>query len=263
MGVLLLVVLIHIISAMTLDRIIEYKEIDFYSEKIIKKTEDYTVAFVTDTHAIPANELREVVQKINERNVNVLLLGGDFPNGSAAYRTMQILSETKTKDGIFGVEGNHDDIEELAHAMKPHGIHLLDNEGTYLGENLYLAGVEDLWNRNPDIEKAVEGASSKDFVLLLCHNPDVVAMKQNMQKVDVMLSGHTHGGQITFFGIFAPALALRSDITEYGQLFTSGWVKTPNGDTVYVSNGIGQIETIPRIFARPQVIFMTLKSEKK
>lgn len=247
---------------MTFDRMIEYKEIDFASEKIAKETDGYTIAFVTDTHAIPADELREVVQKISERNVDVLLLGGDFPNGSAAYRTMQILAETKTKDGIFGIEGNHDDIEELAHAMKLHGIHLLENEGVYLKENLYLAGVEDLWNRNPDIKKATEKASSKDFVLLLCHNPDV-AMKQDMKKVDVMLSGHTHGGQITFFGFFAPALALRGNITEYGQMFKSGWVKTPNGGTVYVSNGTGQIETAPRIFARPQVIFLTLKSEKK
>lgn len=247
---------------MTLDRVIEYKEIDFFSEKITKKTDEYVIAFVTDTHAISANELREVVQKINERNVDVLLLGGDFPNGSAAYHTMQIFGETKTKDGIYGVEGNHDDIEELTHAMKLHGIHLLENEGTYLQENLYVAGVEDLWNRNPDIQKAIEGTSNEDFILVLSHNPDV-AMEQDMQKVNLMLSGHTHGGQMTFFGFFAPALALQRKITKYGQMFKSGWVKTPSGGTVYVSNGTGQIETVPRIFARPQVIFMTLRVEKK
>lgn len=264
LGIMVLVILMHVISALTLDRMIEYKEVEFSSEKITAKTDTdgYTIAFVTDTHAIPENELGEVVKKINERNVDVLLLGGDYANGSGAYQTMRILGETKTRDGIYGVDGNHDEVEEIADAMELHGIYLLENKGVYLKSGLYLAGVGDPWNRKPDIVRAVEGATEKDFVLLLSHNPDV-SMKPEMKSVDLMLSGHTHGGQITFFGIFAPALVLKDNITRYGQLFMSGWSKTPAGGRVYVSNGTGQFEEIPRVFARPQVIFLTLRSGKE
>jgi predicted MPP superfamily phosphohydrolase len=143
--------------------------------------------------------------------------------------------------------------------MEEYGIVPLSNNGVFIRDNLFLAGVEDLWNRRPDISKAIEEASPDNFVLLLAHNPDVT-MKQDTSGVDLILSGHTHAGQISFLGIWAPYFTFRTIITEYGQRFASGWSESRDGVPVYVTNGTG--EYMPRVFARPQVIIITLRSER-
>ena len=251
---------VHLASALTLDRQIQYREEDYASSKVSEALDGYTIAFITDTHALPAEDLREVVKRVNEYAPDLLLLGGDFPSqGGAPERSMEILSAVESADGIYGVEGNHDNHVELFAAMEKYGMVPLSNNGVTVHDGLHIAGVEDLWNRSPDIAKAIEAAGEDDFVLLLSHNPDV-AMLQNTANVDLILSGHTHGGYVTLFGAFAPALAWSGDITEYGDHFMSGWAKSRHGTDVFISNGTGYFEAIPRVFARPQVILLTLKT---
>jgi len=86
-------------------------------------------------------------------------------------------------------------------------------------------------------------------------------MKQDTESVDLILSGHTRGGHITFFGVWAPMLAFRKTITDSGQRFMSGWSESRDGIPVYVSNGTGKYTDIPRVFARPQIIIITLHTE--
>jgi len=250
---------IHLIHALTVDRIIEYKEVPFYSSKIPAEMDGYRITFITDTHYISDEQLSAVTQKLNGLQTDLLLLGGDFaPASGAPKSSMEILSQIETIDGIYGIEGNHDNYVDLFAAMEEYGITPLSNSGDYIREHFYLAGVEDLWNRTPDIAEAAKGASRNDFVLLLAHNPDIT-MKQDTTGIDLILSGHTHGGQCTFFGIWAPYFTLRHSITEYGQRFVSGWSKSADGVPVYVSNGTG--EFLPRVFARPQVIIITLHNK--
>ena len=255
---LFIVVLIHIFVALTLGRSLQYKEIPFHSSKVPAEMNGYKIAFISDTHAISAKELEGIVSRVNQWQTDLVVLGGDFPSiDDAPKRSMEILSKIESPDGIFGVEGNHDNYATLFAAMEEYGMHPLSNSGIYPREHFYVAGVEDLWNHEPNIEKAIAGTSADDFVLLLAHNPDVT-MQQNTTGVDLILSGHTHGGQITFFGVWAPALTLRKNITDYGQRFMSGWAQSHDGTPVYVSNGAGTFSGIPRVFARPQVILITL-----
>lgn len=254
-------VAIHVISALTLDRMLAYTEVSFSSPEIRPELDGYVMAFITDTHALPKAGLEAVVARLNERQIDLLLLGGDFPaQDGAPWRAMSVLARTQTRDGVFGVDGNHDNFQDLFAAMEAHGIRPLDNAGLYLRPGFYLAGVADLWRRQPDTGKAVQNADAKDFVLLVSHNPDV-SMLQDTAKVDLMLSGHTHGGHITLFGLWAPDLWPIRDITSYGHKFKSGWATAQHGTKVYVSRGVGPLETAPRIFARPQVVFITLKSQ--
>ncbi|MDR3240290.1 MAG: metallophosphoesterase [Clostridiales bacterium] len=254
------VILLHVFSALTLDRSIEYRRVAYASPKITPSLDGYTIAFVTDTHALPAEKLRQAVEKINAYHPDLLLLGGDFPSQSGApERSMEILSAVRASDGIYGVEGNHDHFPTLFAAMEKYGITPLSNSGAAIQEGLYLCGVEDLWNRSPNIAEAASGAEEDDFVLLVAHNPDVT-MRQDTANVDLVLSGHTHGGQITFLGLWAPALTLRRSITDYGRRFQSGWAKSKDGADVFVSRGTGTFSNIPRVFARPQIIVLTLKS---
>jgi predicted MPP superfamily phosphohydrolase len=138
----------------------------------------------------------------------------------------------------------------------------LGNEGLLVRQNLYLSGVEDLRRGHPDIAKATAGATPDDFVLLVTHNPDTLLLQEN-NRVDVALGGHTHGGQITFLGLWAPAMTFIRHVSRYGQKLRSGWVSTDGGTDLYIGNGLGNHFCIPRVFARPQVIFLTLRSKER
>lgn len=255
------IALIHIFSAFTLDRQMQYKQIRYSSEKVSADLDGYRIAFITDTHDISMERLQNVMQKLNASPPDLLVLGGDFPSSpDAVFRSMEILSAVNAKDGIYGVDGNHDHFRDLFAAMKANGITPVSNSGVTVRKHLYLAGTEDLWSRNPDVKKALKGAKSDDFVLLLAHNPDT-SMEQDTSDVDLILSGHTHGGHITFFGLWAPALMPKKSITLYGQRFMSGWAKNSIGTDVYTSNGTGYLKSVPRIFSRPQVILLTLESK--
>jgi len=254
----IIIVLIHVIHAVTLDRVIQYKEVPFYSERIPEEMKGYRIAFIVDTHNISEVRLQEVVRRLNDEELDLLILGGDFSRGEGEpARSIEILSQVVATDGIYGVEGNHDRFRELFAAMEEHNMHPLSNSGAYIRENFYLAGVEDIWRRAPDIAEATAGAGEDSFVILVSHSPDV-SMEQDTRNVDLILSGHTHGGQITFFGLWAPALAI-DWVTSYGHRFMSGWAESRDGTPVYVSNGTAGY--YPRVFARPQVILFTLYPE--
>lgn len=250
------ILLIHIVNGLTYGRNIEYKVVEYSSKKLPKALDGYKIAFVTDTHDVSEKDLKKIVEQINQEDADLLLLGGDYAPGEKAVKTIEILARSKTKDGIFGIEGNHDYFEMTFAAMRNEGIIPLENEGIKLRDGLFLGGVEDLWNRNPDLQKATKGAATDDFILILSHNPDV-AMQQEEVTFDLMLSGHTHAGQVTFFGVFAPAMF---DISSYGQRFMKGFCKGAAKRDVFVSRGVGSGGNIPRIFARPQLVILSLKS---
>ena len=258
LAILILTLLIHAIHALTLDRIIVYREVSFSSQSLPADMDGYQIAFLTDIHAVNDRRLRAVVEELSERQIDLLLLGGDIVwDTDALDSTMELLAQITTSDGIFGIEGNHDHYQELFGAMEAHDITPLSNSGAYVHEGFYLAGVEDLWNRNPDVATAIAEAEQDSFVLLLSHNPDV-SMKQDTTDVDLILSGHTHGGQLNFFGIWSIGLDSRV-ISDYGSRFQGGWAESQDGTPVYVCRGIG--EFYPRIFARPEGTLITLIRE--
>jgi len=257
-------VIVHAVSMLTLDRIIEYKEVTFRSDRVPEELVGYRIAFVSDTHSISAERLEKVVDRLSGADIDLLIIGGDFfSTEGGPLNSLGILSGTITSDGIYGVEGTgfHESHIDLAAAMGRFSIRLLSNDGVYIRDRLFLAGTEDVTRRNPDIKTAVRGAGPDDFILLVSHNPDIT-MEQDTEGIDLILSGHTHGGQITLFGIWAPALANSKSISKYGQRFMSGWAESRDGVPVYVSNGTGDMNGVPRIFAKPQVVIFTLSNLK-
>jgi len=254
--------IIHIAHSFTLDRIVRYVEVDFYSEVWPAELDGYRIAFMTDMHLITDEDMAAVVTELNERNIDLLLLGGDFADYSRTaphYQgTVREISRTHTTDGIFGVEGNHDNYISLFEAKERYGIMPLDNSGMRIRQGFYLAGVQDMWNRNPNIEEAVAGANVDDFVLLVSHNPDV-SMMQSTNGIDLILSGHTHDGQITFFGF--PFYLLRGSISDYGTRFAYGFAYSADDVPVFTSRGVGVYYRWPRIFSRPEVVIFTMYNE--
>jgi len=256
------VVAIHVLHSFTLDRIIQYVEVPFRSLRVPPALDGYRIAFITDTHGISERRMAGVVDRLNKSGIDLLLLGGDFHNDiERAGRTVEILSGVRATDGIYGVEGNHDTFVDLFAVMKANGMTPLFNTGVHVRDNFFLAGTADkktFWPVAASIADATENANPNDFVLLLTHNADIT-MRQPTGGIDLIVSGHTHGGHITFFGLWAPALTLSRAVTRYGQRFMSGWAKSRDGVPVYVSNGTGGY--FPRVFARPQVIIFTLRHQ--
>jgi len=255
--VIALVPVIHVIHGLTLGRIIYFNEITFYSDAWPAELNGYKIAFITDKHTISDERMAEVIKELNERNINLLLLGGDFSMENDHYRgTLREISKAITTDGIAGVEGNHDNYAKLFAKKEELGITVLNNNGIRIHENFFLAGVHDMWNRNPNIEEAIQEARGDDFILLISHNPDV-SMRQNTQNTNLILSGHTHGGHITFFG-WPFFLHLRT-ITAYGTRFAHGFAYSRDNTPVFTSSGVGDYDWL-RTFNRPEVVIFTMQT---
>ena len=256
--ILIIIVLVHAIHALTFDLIVVYEEITLSTPNIPQELDGYLIAFITDTHVEFKERLSDVVDELNKRQVDLLLLGGDYTfDHNDLEKTMLLISQVKTVDGIYGVIGNHDHNETLLPAFQKYGIIPLINSGYYIHDGFYLAGVDDLWKGNPDIETATKDANDGSFILLLAHNPDT-SMEQDTTGVDYIICGHTHGGQLNLFGFLSIGLDARL-ISHYGTRFKSGWAESQDGTPVYVSRGLG--EFYPRVFARPEVTLITLVRE--
>jgi len=265
--IIAIIPIIHIVHSLTLDRIIRYVEIDFISENWPAELDGYRIAFMTDMHSITDEDMAEVIAELNERNLDLLLLGGDFSSdvfrgGNHYQGTVREISRAITTDGIFGVDGNHDHYARLFYAKERYGIVPLGNTGVEIREGFYLAGVHDLWNRGnnvleANIADAIANANEDDFILLITHNPDI-SMQQPTLGINLMVAGHTHGGQVTFFGF--PFYLLRRGITNYGLRFAHGFNYSADGVPIFTSRGVGPYYNWPRIFARPEVIIFTMHS---
>lgn len=256
--VIAIIPLIHVAHSLTLDRIIVFREITLYDSSFPENLNGYRIAFLTDMHTIPHERMAEVIEELNVRNIDLLLLGGDFSSRNNHYRgTLREISMSNAVDGIFGVEGNHDSSSTLFYYKELLGINTLNNNGYYIHENFFIAGVHDMRNRSPNIEEAIETANTDSFILLVSHNPDVT-MTQRTNNVNLTLSGHTHGGQITIFG-WAFHLHL-GFITNYGTRFAHGFAYSYDNTLVYTSSGVGDYYGWPRIFARPEVVIFTIYS---
>ncbi|MCL2397408.1 MAG: metallophosphoesterase [Defluviitaleaceae bacterium] len=259
LAAIMVIGMIHIAHALTLDRIIQYVEVSFLSSGVPMHMDGYRIAFIADIHNISPQRLDAVVGRLNAMDIDLVLLGGDIhANEAATRRIIGQLAQIDTVDGFFGVEGNHDSRNALSGAMEEYGMTFLLNSGTHIRENFYVGGVGDLWKGSTDVGQAMAEAEPNDFVILLTHNPDVV-MGWDVSGADLVLAGHTHGGQITFFGMWVPYFTFTNNITNYGRRFKSGWAYCPAGTPVYVTRGVG--EYLPRVFARPQVIIFTLVVE--
>ena len=249
--------LVYIIVALMQTGSFEIVEMDYYNEKIAKQLNGYRIAFLTDMHLYKhtkRSQLQRVVESVNAKNVDLLLLGGDF--GPEYKECLSRISLIKAKDGTYAVKGNHDneDVPDIIADSKESGIHFLNNDGALIKDNLFVAGIDDIQSNDYNVEKAVEKAKENDFVLLLSHNPDIIG-EVEPNSADLILSGHTHGGQITIFGLYAPVTSSR-----YGNHYRSGFYQQRGKPDLLVSKGLGTIYIHIRAFAMPQVYILTLKA---
>ena len=227
--------------------------------------EGTTVAFLTDIHHGPFTSIdyvAAVVRTTQALNPDLIVLGGDYSLKDAQYirPCFSALAALKAPLGVYGVLGNHDywhGLDDTRDGFGAAKITELTNRGVWLerGKSRFrLAGVDDLWMGKVDVKGALGEASETDACLLLSHNPDV-AEKMRDPRAGLMLSGHTHGGQVVFPTGGAPFVP-----SHYGQKYLKGLVKAPH-TSVYVSRGLGTTSAPFRVGSRPELTLVTLHSE--
>jgi predicted MPP superfamily phosphohydrolase len=231
--------------------------------RLPKSFEGTTIAFLTDFHHGPFTTLDYVLSVVRTAltlRPDLILLGGDYSLRDAKYirPCFEVLAALEAPMGVFGVLGNHDywhGITETKAGMAAAKITELTNRGVWLrkgSDRLRLAGVDDLWTGNIQLEEALADTRREDACLLLSHNPDYCERLRD-KRVGLVLSGHTHGGQVVFPGgaPFVPS--------HYGQKYLHGLVQAPE-TLVYVSRGLGTSGLPVRIASRPELNLITLTS---
>ena len=239
--------------------------VTYYSPKVPAAFDGLRVAFLSDFHLglfTSRSQVREAVDLVMSLHPDLIVLGGDYasyqrPQGLKPM--FQELSRLRAPLGVYAVYGNHDlwlSKEGVAQAMKDAGVQLLDNSGVWLeqgGDRIRLSGFADLIFEKQDFGATLADATASDFVLAVSHDPDIVERFRSVP-VDLLLSGHTHGGQISLFGLWAPF-----NHSEYGQTYLRG-VVTTGPVPVVITNGIGTTLLPLRLFAPPEVVLLTLES---
>jgi len=183
-----------------------------------------SIAFLSDLHAghyMTARDLEELADRLAALAPDLVCLGGDLINQheDELEHLWPALARLDPPLGIFAVPGNHDYVEpgslgDWSAKLEGHGVRVLLNRGVRLqhrGASLWLCGVDDLTEGRPRVVEALHGRRDEP-ALLLSHHPDVFR-EASARGVDLQLSGHTHGGQIRFFG-WAPLHHSRFDYVD-------------------------------------------------
>jgi len=162
--------------------------------------------------------LEQAIAASNEAEPDLVLLTGDYvtDDPTPIHQLVLRLKHLQSRAGIYAVLGNHDicypgSKAEITTALTNIGIHVLWNEIAYpLGQSLPLVGLADYWSREFNIKPAMSQLDTETPRIVLSHNPDTAQLLKYW-RVDLQLSGHTHGGQVTIPGI-GPVVTLYKKI---------------------------------------------------
>jgi predicted MPP superfamily phosphohydrolase len=217
------------------------------------------IGFLTDlhrsdtvTHAMAA----AAVQALLAEDPDLIVLGGDYVTwGGGRARhfvapAADALAPLRARHGVFAILGNHDDDHDMPMALTRNGFTVLRDSRTRIdvrGESLDIAGIR-FWTRKAvDIARVIRGASTN--LILLAHTPSRLPEAVSLA-VPLMLSGHTHGGQIVLPGL--GAIAAREFPVVEG-------LARRQGTSVFVSRGVGTVYLPIRLNCPPEIAILTLE----
>lgn len=238
----------------------------------------WRIAQLSDIHLNEFTEpslLREAIHDINRTQPDLVLITGDYVSAEvlskkrtigAAWECASILTEIACPRR-YAILGNHDVMagaDEVADALNSHGIPVLRNAFVPIESGngrVWLAGLEDPLLGRPNPDRAIPVAirnQAEEPVILMCHAPDFAdALLSHPvgRSIALMLSGHTHGGQVRL--PFVGALRL----PPMGRKYVEGWF--PLGPMqLYVNRGIGSVGVPFRFDCRPEITCFTLRVDK-
>lgn len=243
-------------------RVIGY---DVYSKDVPREFEGVTIAFLSDIHyksRLDSIGLRSIKNILIELKPDVVLLGGDYQEGCEYVLPMvEACTAWKAPLGMAGVMGNNDYercTEEIRSCFESHGVRILEggNMAIRRGDSeIIVSGAKNTFKARESEISPTLSLSDSSYVILLTHTPDY-AEDVDIKNTDIVLAGHTHGGQVTLFGAIAPI-----NPSHYGRRFLRGICKTSTGIPVLVSTGIGTSRKAIRMFAPAEIIIITLHAQ--
>jgi uncharacterized protein len=214
------------------------------------------VGFITDVHCSrwgPPEFVSRAVHRLMNEQPDLIVLGGDYVTwGERRFvkPSAEALAPLSARYGVYAILGNHDDDRYMPAALAAHGIDVLKDARTRLtikGEAVDLVGIR-FWTRKAaDIASVMRGAGRT--VVLLAHDPRRLTEAAALN-VPLVLSGHTHGGQVVLPWAGAVAAQKFPVVSGIGRR---------NRTTMFVSKGIGTVYVPVRINCPPEVAVLTLR----
>ena len=226
--------------------------------------EGFRIALLTDLHAgegTPLWLVRRACRLATEARPDLIALTGDLAGDDASTFTpvLEALACLEAPHGVWAVPGNHDHLAGIGRWRTEVGSHPVVRDLTNRSvirrvgrARLCVAGVDDLRHGRPTLAP-LPPREERDFTLLLAHNPDQAERaRRDDDDVDLILSGHTHGGQVRLPGLGALLNPARHD-----RLYDQGLRRRP-WTQVYTSRGVGTVHLPVRFLCRPEVALLEL-----
>ena len=241
----------------------EVSETDIFIRELPASFDGFRITQISDVHhsrIVSIDEVRRVVELAKQTRPDLVALTGDY---TTAYRRYiepcaEALGALRAPDGVWAVLGNHDhytDPQLTARALTRARIEVLNNANTTIrrgADTLQLAGIDDWLWAGTDWPRALYGINNKQPLLLLSHQPRVFDLAET-QNISLIMSGHTHGGQIRIPFIGPPARYTADDLRYVCGLYRRG------GTQLYVSRGTGVIGLPVRFGVRPEIAVLRLR----
>jgi len=235
-------------------------------------TSGVRILHLSDLHASPAVSFSLIGNAVDmglEAKPDVICVTGDFVTDATPFDEVEyarILRRLSSAAPVFGTLGNHDggswaashggltDNTVVRALLQAGNIPLLHNRSEVVrvrDQSIHFAGVGDLWSDGVNADLAFANVSAEDPAILLAHNPDTKDVLAG-RPWDLMLSGHTHGGQVVVPLFGEPFVPVRD------KRFIAG-LKQWNGRQIYITRGVGSIRGV-RVNCRPEVTVLDLIS---
>jgi len=216
------------------------------------------IGMLTDIHRsrwVSHEDVSDAVTMLMAERTDLIILGGDYVTlldrqyvGPAA----DALAPLSAPNGVFAILGNHDDDHDMPTALAKNGVQILKDARTHLtinGAGVELAGIRYWTRRLPDIAAVTRGATGP--LILLAHDPRRLTEAAALN-IPLVLSGHTHGGQVVLPGLGAIAAQKFPVVAGIGRLRRTA---------MFVSRGVGTVYVPVRINCPPEVAVLTLRPD--
>lgn len=228
----------------------------------------FKIVQFTDTHLgfqYTLEQLEELIVKINQQKPDILVFTGDLLDAPNQYfesnKVIHLLQQLTATYGKFAVYGNHDHggygTDIYREMMEAAQFKILQNESTFItsstNETIYLLGIDDAMLGRPDLNAAISNIPEESYKILLSHAPDLADYAMNY-KIQLQLSGHSHGGQIRL--PFIGALVKAPFAEKYDEGFYTIGEEEPL--TLYVNRGLGTTRLPFRFLSVPELSVFTL-----
>lgn len=257
-----------ILVILTLIALDERLTLRTYTVASPKLTAEVRLAVVTDFHS--SDNADDVVAMVASCAPDAVLMVGDMFDDDIANRpterTLSLMRQLSAQYPCYYVSGNHEawtgEMDALYQQTEEAGVTVLRMSSgvlTVRGQRIALCGIPDpyemVFSGAPDTEEqlrqAMENVDSADFTVLLAHRPELLA-KYAQFPLDLVVSGHAHGGQVRIPGVLNGLYAPNQG--WFPKL--AGGAYTQDGTTLIVSRGLAVRTRLPRIFNRPEVVLV-------